>query len=56
MGQICQEQIKHINKVLAESEPSKKAFEGFKSELKNTLNGELTDNEVFEMLGQHVVT
>ena len=31
VGQICQEQIKHINKVLAESEPSKKAFEGFKS-------------------------
>lgn len=56
VGQICQEQIKHINKVLAESEPSKKAFEGFKSELKNTLNGELTDNEVVEMLGQHVVT
>lgn len=56
VGQICQEQIKHINKVLAESEPSKKAFEGFKSELKNTLNGELTDDEVVEMLGQHVVT
>ena len=56
VGQICQEQIKHINKVLDESASSKKAFEGFKSELKNTLNGELTDEEVVEMLGQHVVT
>lgn len=56
VGQICQEQIKHINKVLDESKPSRQAFEGFKSELKNTLNGELSDDEVVEMLGQHVVT
>ena len=56
VGQICQEHIKLFIKVLSDSEPSKKAFEGFKSELKNTLNGELTDNEVVEMLGQHVVT
>lgn len=56
VGEICQEQIKHIHKVLESSESSKAAFDGFKTELKDTLNGELSDDEVVEMLGQHVVT
>lgn len=56
VGEICQEQIKHIQKVLDESPDSQKAFEGFRTELKETLNGELSDDEIVEMLGQHVVT
>ena len=56
VGQICQEQIKHIHKVLENSESSQKRFEKFKAELKSTLNGNLTDDEMVEMLGQHVVT
>lgn len=56
VGEICQEQIKHIQKVLDESPDSQKAFEGFRTELKETLNGELSDDEIVEMLGQHIVT
>ena len=56
VGDICREQIKHIKKVLEASPQSMKAFEGFKTELKQTLNGELSDDEIIEMLGQHVVT
>lgn len=56
VGGICREQIKHIQKVLATSPESMKAFEGFRTELKQTLNGELSDDEIVEMLGQHVVT
>lgn len=56
VGGICREQIKHIQKVLATSPESMKAFEGFRTELKQTLNGELSDAEIVEMLGQHVVT
>ena len=35
---------------------SREAFESFKKELKATLNDSLTDDEIVEMLGQHVVT
>ena len=56
VGGICREQIKHIQKVLATSPESMKAFERFRTELKQTLNGELSDDEIVEMLGQHVVT
>ena len=51
-------QIKHINEVLSDPTKTKSraAFESFKKELKATLNGNLTDDEVIEMLGQHVVT
>ena len=56
VGEICQEQIKHIQKVLDESPDSQKVFEGFRTELKETLNGELSDDEIVEMLGQHIVT
>lgn len=55
VGEICQEQIKCIRKVLDESPSSQKAFEGFRTELKETLNGELSDNEIVELLGQYVV-
>lgn len=55
VGEICQTQIKHIKKVVNESAKSKKALENFIEELKATLNGELTEDSVIEMLGQHVV-
>lgn len=58
VGKICQMQIKHINDVLSDPTKTKSraAFESFKKELKATLNDNLTDDEVIEMLGQHVVT
>lgn len=56
VGEICQEQIEHIHKVLETSPASQKAFEGFRTELKETLNGELSDDEIVEMIGQHIVT
>lgn len=58
VGRICQEQVKHIEAVLdkPENEASRKKFEAFSTELKNTLNGELSKEEVLDMLGQHIVT
>ena len=58
VGKICQLQIKHINDVLKDptKTKSREAFESFKKELKATLNDNLTDDEIIEMLGQHVVT
>lgn len=55
VGEICQSQIKHIKKIVNESASSKKALVKFIEELKATLNGELTEDSVIEMLGQHVV-
>ncbi|WP_408646498.1 type ISP restriction/modification enzyme [Sutterella megalosphaeroides] len=56
VGLFCEKQVAHIEKVLRESETSRAAFESFKKELKATLNGELSDKEIVDMLGQHVVT
>lgn len=58
VGRICQEQVKHIEAVLdkPENEASRKKFEAFSTELKNTLNGELSREEILDMLGQHIVT
>ena len=58
VGKICQLQIKHINDVLKDptKTKSRKTFESFKKELKATLHDNLTDDEIVEMLGQHVVT
>ena len=58
VGKICQLQIKHINDVLKDptKTKSRETFESFKKELKATLNDNLTDDEIVEMLGQHVVT
>lgn len=58
VGQICKAQIKHIKKVLddPENEKARKKFDDFSKELKNTLNGELSKEEILEMLGQHIVT
>ena len=55
LGEICREQIECIQKVLDESQTSQKAFEDFRTELKETLNCELSDNEIVELLGQYVV-
>lgn len=56
VGDICKEQIQHIERILSDDGPSKQAFEGFAKEIRETLNGELTDSDIIEMLGQHVVT
>lgn len=55
VGQICQTQIKHIQKIVEKDPASQKALDNFMKELKATLNGELTQDAVIEMLGQHVV-
>ena len=58
VGLICQKQIDHIKKVLHDPKntASRKKFDAFSKELKETLNGELSEEDVFEMLGQHIVT
>ncbi len=58
VGDICKKQIEHIKAVLnnPDNKKSRKAFESFWEELKSTLNGDLTEGEVLEMLGQHIVT
>lgn len=58
VGRICEEQVKHIKSVLDDpaNEASRKKFDEFSKELKNTLNGELSREEIFDMLGQHIVT
>lgn len=56
VGLFCEKQVAHIEKVLRESETSRAAFESFKKELKATLNGELSDEDIVDMLGQHIVT
>ncbi len=55
VGQICQTQINHIKNIIENDTNSKKALNEFMDELKNTLNGEVTEDSVIEMLGQHVV-
>lgn len=55
VGEICQTQIKHITKIINENSSSKKALDKFTEELKATLNGNITQDAVIEMLGQHVV-
>ncbi len=55
VGQICQTQIGHIRKIIRENPASRKELASFMKELKATLNGELTEDGVIEMLGQHVV-
>lgn len=58
VGLICQKQIDHIKKVLHDPKntASRKKFDAFSKELKETLNGELSEEDVLEMLGQHIVT
>lgn len=55
VGEICQAQIKHIKKIIDGNKSSKLALADFTQELKATLNGELSEESVIEMLGQHVV-
>lgn len=58
VGRICEEQVKHIKSVLDDpaNEASQKKFDEFSKELKNTLNDELSREEILDMLGQHIVT
>lgn len=55
---ICQKQTEHIKAVLDDpkNEESRRQFASFSDELKATLNGELSQDEVLDMLGQHIVT
>ena len=55
LGELCREQIECIPTVLDESQTSQKAFEDCRTELKESLNCELSDNEIVELLGQYVV-
>lgn len=58
VGEICRNQIEHIHKVLDNpaNTTSRKALDSFSRELKATLNGDLSEDEIIEMLGQHIVT
>lgn len=58
VGVICQQQIEQINKILDDESNAEmqKAFGAFSEELQSTLGGEMTREEIVEMLGQHIVT
>lgn len=58
VGVICQKQIEHIKTVLHDPKntQSRTKFDAFSKELKVTLNGELSEDDVLDMLGQHIVT
>lgn len=58
VGLICQKQIDHIKTVLHDQKntASRKKFDAFSKELKETLNGDLSEEDVLDMLGQHIVT
>ena len=58
VGQVCKTQIEHIHKVVQDPKnvTSRRALEGFTQELKATLNGDISEDDAIEMLGQHIVT
>lgn len=58
VGEICRAQIEQIRKTLDDPKntASIAAFKEFRKEIQATLNGDMTDDEIIEMLGQHVVT
>lgn len=57
VADICQEQIKHINRAIAEDKTgeTKNALDRYEKELKATLNESISRDEIIEMLAQHVV-
>lgn len=56
VAMLCDSQVRHIEKKIKDEPAVQKKFEEFKRELKATLNGDLDDREIVEMLAQHVVT
>lgn len=57
VGEICKNQTAHIKAVLSDpkNEDSRKKFASFTTELKSTINGELSEDDALNMLGQHIV-
>ena len=57
VGHICSRQVEHIKAVLANSEAAdlKQAFAKFKQELTAAMSRNLDDDEIIEMLAQHIV-
>lgn len=58
VGEICRLQVHHIKKVLADPthKDAIKTFGKFRKEIQATLNGDMSDDEIIDMLAQHVVT
>jgi predicted helicase len=58
VGEVCRTQIEHIHEVVnaPQNVASKKSLEEFTGELKATLNGDISEDDAIEMLGQHIVT
>lgn len=57
VGEICKNQTAHIKTVLNDpkNEDSRRKFASFTTELKSTINGELSEDDALNMLGQHIV-
>ena len=55
VAEICKTQINHIKDIVKESPESRKALEEFRDEIKTTLNGQISEDAVIEMIGQHIV-
>ncbi|WP_406547672.1 type ISP restriction/modification enzyme [Succinimonas sp.] len=55
VAEICKTQINHIKDIVKDSSDSRKALEVFRDEIKTTLNGQISEDAVIEMIGQHIV-
>lgn len=56
VAHIAEEHIKRINKLIAEDEAHKEAFDQFLSGLRKNLNPSVSQDDAVEMLAQHIVT
>ena len=56
VAHIAEEHIKRINKLIAEDEVHKEAFDQFLSGLRKNLNPSVSQEDAIEMLAQHIVT
>lgn len=56
VAHIAEEHIKRINKLIAEDEVHKEAFDQFLSGLRKNLNPSVSQDDAVEMLAQHIVT
>lgn len=56
VAHIAEEHIKRINKLIAEDEAHKEAFDQFLSGLHKNLNPSVSQDDAVEMLAQHIVT
>ena len=57
VGEICSRQVEHIKAMIGDdaSQENRKAFADFKTELKAATRVKLSDDDVVEMLAQHIV-